>query len=151
MTRLGAAFKNSQDLRVKTFELAGQLFRVRIPLTKEMTALEERVDKIDEEEAEKRYQKLVAGFDRSVETEGVVFTDNDVLVDGRSTRDVVKVGLQFENRVVEFIKLLVPVDGTLDDLTYEEIDAEWPLSVQIDLIGKIAEAIQPGYKEERKN
>ena len=151
MTRLGAAFKNSQDLRVKTFELAGQLFRVRIPLTKEMTALEERVDKIDEEEAEKRYQKLVAGFDRSVETEGVVFTDNDVLVDGRSTRDVVKVGLQFENRVVEFIKLLVPVNGALDDLTYEEIDAEWPLSVQIDLIGKIADAIQPGYKEERKN
>lgn len=151
MTRLGAAFKNSQDLRVKTFELAGQLFRVRIPLTKEMTALEERVDQIDDEEAEKRYQKLVAGFDRSVETEGVVFTDNDVLVDGRSTRDVVKVGLQFENRVVEFIKLLVPVNGTLDDLTYEEIDAEWPLSVQIDLIGKIADAIQPGYKEERKN
>lgn len=151
MTRLGAAFKNSQDLRVKTFELAGQLFRVRIPLTKEMTALEERVDQIDDEEAEKRYQKLVAGFDRNVETEGVVFTDNDVLVDGRSTRDVVKVGLQFENRVVEFIKLLVPVNGTLDDLTYEEIDAEWPLSVQIDLIGKIADAIQPGYKEERKN
>lgn len=151
MTRLGAAFKNSQDLRVKTFELAGQLFRVRIPLTKEMTALEERVDQIDDEEAEKRYQKLVAGFDRNVETEGVVFTDNDVLVDGRSTRDVVKVGLQFENRVVEFIKLLVPVNGTLDNLTYEEIDAEWPLSVQIDLIGKIADTIQPGYKEERKN
>ena len=151
MTRLGAAFKNSQDLRVKTFELAGQIFRVRIPLTKEMTALEERVDKIDEEEAEKRYQKLVAGFDRSVETEGVVFTDNDVLVDGRSTRDVVKIGLQFENRVVEFIKLLVPLEGTLDDLTYEDVDAEWPLSVQIDLIGKIADAIQPGYKEERKN
>jgi len=151
MTRLGAAFKNSQDLRVKTFELAGQLFRVRIPLTKEMTALEERVNKIDEEEAEKRYQKLVAGFDRSVETEGVVFTDNDVLVDGRSTRDVVKIGLQFENRVVEFIKLLVPVEGTLDNLTYEEIDAEWPLSVQIEVVGKITDAIQPGYKEERKN
>lgn len=151
MTRLGAAFKNSQDLRVKTFELGGQIFRVRIPLTKEMTALEERVDKIDEEEAEKRYQKLVAGFDRSIETEGVVFTENDVLVDGRSTRDIVKVGIQFENRVVEFIKLLVPQEGDLADLTYEQVDAEWPLAVQIEIIGKIADAIQPGYKEERKN
>ena len=151
MTRLGAAFKNSQDLRVKTFELAGQIFRVRIPLTKEMTALEERVDKIDEEEAEKRYQKLIAGFDRNIETEGVVFTDDDVLVDGRSTRDVVKVGIQFENRVVEFIKLLVPQNGELTDLTYENVDEEWPLAVQIEIVGKIADAIRPGYKEERKN
>ena len=151
MTRLGAAFKNSQDLRVKTFELAGQIFRVRIPLTKEMTALEERVDKIDEEEAEKRYQKLIVGFDRNIETEGVVFTDDDVLVDGRSTRDVVKVGIQFENRVVEFIKLLVPQSGELTDLTYENVDEEWPLAVQIEIVGKIADAIRPGYKEERKN
>ena len=70
MTRLGAAFKNSQDLRVKTFELAGQLFRVRIPLTKEMEAIQERVNQIDEKEAQKRYEKLVEGFDRSIETEG---------------------------------------------------------------------------------
>ena len=151
MTRLGAAFKNSQDLRVKTFELAGQLFRVRIPLTKEMEAIQERVNQIDEKEAQKRYEKLVEGFDRSIETEGVVFTENDVVVDGRSTREIVKVGLQFESRVVEFIKLLVPQEGTLDDLTYDDVDAEWPLSVQIELIGKIADAIQPGYKEERKN
>lgn len=151
MTRLGAAFKNSQDLRVKTFELAGQLFRVRIPLTKEMEAIQERVNQVNEQEAEKRYQKLVEGFDRSIETEGVVFTENDVVVDGRSTREIVKVGLQFEARVVEFIKLLVPQEGTLDELTYEDVDAEWPLSVQIELIGKIADAIQPGYKEERKN
>ena len=99
----------------------------------------------------KRYQKLIVGFDRNIETEGVVFTDDDVLVDGRSTRDVVKVGIQFENRVVEFIKLLVPQSGELTDLTYENVDEEWPLAVQIEIVGKIADAIRPGYKEERKN
>lgn len=151
MTRLGTAFKNSQDLRVKTFELGGQVFRVRIPLTKEMEAIEERVKEVDQAKLEERYAKLASGFDRNLETNGVVFTDNDVIVDGRSTRNIVEVGLQFESRVVEFIRLLVPQEGTLDDLTYEEIEAEWPLSVQIDIVGKIGDAIQPGYKEERKN
>ena len=151
MTRLGAAFKNSQDLRIKTFEIAGQTFRVRIPLTKEMEAIEERVKEVDQAKFDERYEKLVAGFDKNIETAGVVFTDDDVIVDGRSTKDVVRIGLQFESRVVEFIRLLVPQEGTLDDLTYEEIESEWPLSVQIEIVGKIGDAIQPGYKDERKN
>lgn len=151
MTRLGNAFKNSQDLRLKTFELGGQIFRVRIPLTKEMEAIEARVKDVDQTKFDERYEKLVSGFDKSVETEGVVFTDDDVIIDGRSTKDIVRIGLEFESRVVEFIRLLVPQEGTLDDLTYEEIEAEWPLSVQIEIVGKIGDAIQPGYKEERKN
>ena len=150
MTRLGSAFKNSDGLRLKTFELGGQIFRVRIPLTKEMEAIEERIKKVDEAEEKRRYEKMVAGFS-DVEIEGVLKTDNDVVVDGRSTREMVRMVIQMENRVVEFIKLLVPVDGNLDDITYEEIDEEWPMSVQLDLLAKINEVIAPGYKEERKN
>lgn len=150
MTRLGSAFKNSDGLRLKTFELGGQIFRVRIPLTKEMEAMEQRIDKVDAEEEQRRYEKMVAGFSDAT-IEGVVKTENDLVVDGRSTREMVRMVLKMENRVVEFIKLLVPVDGTLDDITYEEIDAEWPMSVQLDLLAKINEVIAPGYKEERKN
>ena len=150
MTRLGSAFKNSDGLRLKTFELGGQIFRVRIPLTKEMEAIEENIKKVDEAEEQRRYEKMVAGF-TDVEIEGVVKTDNDVVVDGRSTREMVRMVIQMENRVVEFVKLLVPVDGNLDGITYEEIDAEWPMSVQLDLLAKINEVIAPGYKEERKN
>lgn len=150
MTRLGSAFKNSNNLRLKTFELAGQIFRVRIPLTKEMEAIEENIKKIDEAEEQRRFDKMASGFTDAT-IEGVVKTDNDLIVDGRSTRDMVRMILQMENRVVEFIKLLVPVEGTLDDITYEEIDAEWPMSVQLDLVAKINEVIAPGYKEERKN
>lgn len=150
MTRLGSAFKNSDGLRLKTFELGGQIFRVRIPLTKEMEAIEENIKKVDEAEEQRRYEKMVAGFS-DVEIEGVLKTDNDVVVDGRSTREMVRMVIQMENRVVEFIKLLVPVDGNLDDITYEEIDEEWPMSVQLDLLAKINEVIAPGYKEERKN
>lgn len=150
MTRLGAAFKNSQDLRIKTFELAGQLFRVRIPLTKEMDAIEQRIKTIDEEEEARRYEKMVAGFN-GIEVEGVVKTENDFIVEGRSTRDMVRMVLQMENRVVEFIKLMIPNEGTLDDITYEDIEAEWPMSVQLEILAKINEVIAPTYKDERKN
>lgn len=150
MTRLGAAFKNSQDLRLKTFELGGQIFRVRIPLSKEMDAIEQRIKEIDEAEENRRYEKMVAGFN-DIEVDGVVKVENDIIVEGRSTRDMVRMVLQMENRVVEFVKLLVPHEGTLDDITYEEIDAEWPTTVQLELLAKINEVIAPGYKEERKN
>lgn len=150
MTRLASAFKNSDLLRLKTFELGGQIFRVRIPLTKEMETIEQRISKIDEAEEQRRYEKMVAGFG-DIDIEGIVKTENDVVVEGRSTRDMVRSILQMENRVVEFIKLLVPTDGTLDDITYEEIDAEWPFTVQLEILAKINEVIAPGYKEERKN
>lgn len=150
MTRLGSVFKNSDAMRLKTFELGGQIFRARIPLTKEMDAIEERINKIDEAEEQRRYEKMVAGFS-SIEMEGVVKTDNDVIIEGRSTRDMVRGILKMENRVVEFIKLLVPAEGTLEDITYEEIDSEWPFTVQLEILAKISEVIAPGYKEERKN
>lgn len=151
MTRLGAAFKSTDSLRLKTFELGGQIFRVRIPLTKEMDAIEERINTIDEAEEQRRYDKMVAGLG-NIEMEGIVQTDNDVIVDGRSTHDMVRGILKMENRVVEFIKLLVPSEGhSLDNITYEEIDAEWPFTVQLEILAKISEVIAPGYKEERKN
>lgn len=151
MTRLAGAFKNSDALRLKTFELGGQIFRVRIPLTKEMDAIEERINTIDEAEEQRRYDKMVAGLG-NIEMEGIVQTDNDVIVDGRSTRDMVRGILKMESRVVEFIKLLVPSEGhSLDNITYEEIDAEWPFTVQLEILAKISEVIAPGYKEERKN
>lgn len=150
MTRLGAAFKSTDSLRLKTFELGGQIFRVRIPLTKEVEAIEARVKNIDKEEEQRRFEKMVAGF-KDIEVEGVEKTEDDVIVDGRSSRDMVRMVLEMENRVVEFIKLLVPTEGTLDDITYEEIDAEWPMAVQLEILAKINEAISPGYKDSRKN
>jgi hypothetical protein len=45
----------------------------------------------------------------------------------------------------------VPQEGTLDELTYADVDAEWPIQVQLELLAKITEAIQPGYKVSRGN
>lgn len=150
MSRLGSAFKNSENLRLKTFEIGGQVFRVRIPLTKEMELIEGRIKEIDEAEEQSRFEKMTISFSE-IENDGIVKTEDDVIIDGKSTRDMVRMILTMENRIVEYIKLLVPVEGNLDDITYQEIDAEWPMSVQLDILAKINEVIAPGYREERKN
>ena len=153
MTRFAAAFGDkytAQSLRTKSFELGGQKFKVRIPLTKEMTELQQRILQIDPVDAKTRFDKMTSSF-KEVNIEGVVVTEDDYIVDGRSTKELVENIIQFENRIVEYIKLLVPVNGTLDDITYAEIDEEWPMQVQMELLKCISDAIQPGYKESRGN
>lgn len=153
MTRFASAFGDkytAQALRTKSFELGGQKFKVRIPLTKEMTELQQRILQIDPVDAKTRFDKMTSSF-KEVNIEGVVVTEDDYIVDGRSTKELVENIIQFENRIVEYIKLLVPVNGTLDDITYAEIDEEWPMQVQMELLKCISDAIQPGYKESRGN
>ena len=150
MTKLKSAFGEISNLRTKSFELAGYDFKVRVPLTKELDAMQDRIEKIDQAEFKKRFDKMTASF-RNDTIDGVVVTDNDVIVEGRSTKELVQTILQMENRMVEYIRLLVPVNGTLDEITYEDIEAEWPTAVQLEILAKISEAIQPGYKDSRKN
>ncbi|CAB4126289.1 hypothetical protein UFOVP70_33 [uncultured Caudovirales phage] len=153
MTRLSSAFGDkyqSQAIRTKTFVLGGHTFKVRVPLSKEMEELQERVNKIDEAEAKRRFDKMTASF-RGEPIEGVVISEDDVIVEGRSTKELVNTVLTVESRIVEYIKLLVPETGNFDGLTYEEVEAEWPMSVQLELLSSISEAIQPGYKDSRKN
>jgi len=156
MSRISSAFgdsyqKASAHLRTKTFELGGHVFKVRIPLTKEMEQIEDRIKILNQEEAQNRLERMTSSFRSGEPIEGVVINDDDVIVEGRSTKELVKTILEMENRTVEYIKLLVPENGNLDDITYEEIEAEWPMSVQLEILAKIAESIQPGYKDSRKN
>jgi hypothetical protein len=147
--KLAGAFGNLESLRIKSFELGGHTFKVHVPLSKDLDAMQERMTKVDEVKSQERYAKLTAKFVDGVD--GAVFSDNDIVVDGRSMRDLVKTISIVENRIVEYVKLLVPVEGTLEDLTYEDIEAEFPMQVQLELVDKISESIQPGYKEARKN
>ena len=150
MSRIQSAFGDSSNLRTKSFELAGYNFNVRVPLTKELDSMQQRIEQFDKAEYQKRFDSMTSSF-RNTTIDGVVMTDDDVIVEGRSTKELVQTILQMENRIVEYIRLLVPANGTLDDITYEEIEAEWPISVQLEIIAKISEAIQPGYKDSRKN
>ena len=151
MTRLSSAFGDLQNLRTKTFELAGHTFKVRIPLSKELDDMQERISKFDKQEYQKRFDKMTSSFKESTAIEGVVVTDDDVVVEGRSTKELVETILQVENRMVEYIKLLIPDTGTLENITYQDIEDEWPMAVQLEILSRISESIQPGYKDSRKN
>ena len=151
MTRLSSAFGETTNLRTKTFELAGHEFKVRVPLSKELDDMQDRINKVDAKEFKIRFDNMTSSFLDGSDIEGVVVTDDDVIIEGRSTKELVETILQMENRMVEYIKLLIPVNGTLDDITYEDIEAEWPTAVQLEMLARISESIQPGYKDSRKN
>ena len=145
--KLSQAFGETLSLRIKPFELAGKTFRVRIPVAKEIADMEDRITKIDDAKFSVRYDKAVAGL----EGEGVEKIDGDLLFEGKSTKELIRSALQVENRITELFKLLVPVDGEISDLTYEDIEAELPFTVQLEMIRAIQSVIQPGYGEARKN
>ena len=147
---LGDSYQKAH-LRTKTFELGGHTFKVRIPLTKEMEQIEEAITTIDDAVLQQRYEKMSSSFRSGTLIDGVEITEDDVIVEGRSTKDLVRQVIMMEQRIVQYIKLLVPVEGTFDDLTYQDVDDEWPMAVQLEMIAKITESIQPGYKDSRKN
>ena len=149
MTRF-AALGDLSNLRIKSFELGGHTFKVRVPLTKEMEEISDRIEQIPAEEINERYKKMSSGFHNGEKIEGIEIKDDDVLVNGRSTRELAESAIKIERRVIEYFKLLV-IDGDLDGLTYQEIEDSFPFSVQLEIISKVSDAIQPGYKEQRKN
>ena len=155
MSKLASAFGAKYEsavaqIRTKTFSIGGHEFNVRIPLTVEMNALQERIAKVDESNLQAKFEEMTKEL-RSSPPNGVEVTENDVIIDGKSTRELANAVLMMENRVVEYIRLLVPMNGTLDDITYAEIEEEWPLAVQMEIVERVNEAIQPGYKDTRKN
>jgi 6-pyruvoyl-tetrahydropterin synthase len=150
MTRLGSAFNLNGALRTKTFELGGHTFKVKVPLTSELDEMFARIIKIDEKIVKERLKKMTDALTKEP-IEGVEVTKDDVIVNGSSTKETVVSVLQMERKITEYIKLLVPENGDLAELTYDDIEQEFPLQIQLELIEKITEAIQPGYKDARKN
>jgi hypothetical protein len=82
----------------------------------------------------------------------IKFKGDDVIVGENSLKDLAKSQASTDIRILESIKLLVPTDGTtLGDITYADIEAEFPKPIQISLVKKIAEIISAGYDDLRKN
>ena len=160
MTKFSSAFgdkyqTNRKNLLIRSFELGGHTFKVRIPLVAESDAIYKKVSEPDEDTVENVYQEItkpLRQFENN-QTEEFKFTDNDILVDGRSMREAAKNKAITEARITEFFKLLVPeMEGvTLEDLTYADIEEEFPIAVQMQIVEKIGEVISPTYREARGN
>lgn len=155
---LGAKYESKRSgLFIRSFDLGGHTFKVRIPTVAESDAIYAKIAAPDEAEIEEAYQKIVAPLlqfrnQKDLDSE-FEFTENDVLIDGRSLRETAKTKIQTQTRITEFVKLLVPEnpEDSLENLTYADVEAEFPMTVQMMMIEKIAEAVSPNYKESRGN
>lgn len=155
---LGKDFvKKKEAVRIRTFELGGHTFKVHIPSIAEADAIYQKVMNPPDEVIDALYAKMVEPLltfkDSASPEDEVEYLDDDVVVKGRSMREAAKNKAMTEAKITEYIKLLVPENpqDTMDDITYADVEAEFPLPIQLALIEKIAEVISPSYKESRGN
>lgn len=154
---LGQKFvEHKQDVRVREFELGGHTFKVRVPLTVEADATQKRLKEIDEKLVNKYYddltKELIANKDLMPKELKVEFTDNDVIVDGRSMREAAKNKVMTESRITELFKLIVPEDKSFDmsSITYSDIDELFPLPIQMQVVEEIGKVIGFDYKKTKE-
>ncbi|CAB5223094.1 hypothetical protein UFOVP367_64, partial [uncultured Caudovirales phage] len=82
--------------------------------------------------------------------EGIVEKDNDIVIEDRSMRETARNKHILQYRITEYIKFLIGENGeTLNHITYEDVESEFPLAIQLTLVEKINEVISPEYKEVR--
>jgi hypothetical protein len=160
MTKFSSAFgdnyqANKKNLMTRSFELGGHTFKVRIPLVSESDAIYKKVSEPNPEVVEEIYQNITSPLRKfeNDQDENFKFVDGDILVNGRSMKEAAKNKAITEARITEFFKLLVPeMEGaSLEDLTYKDIEEEFPMSVQMQIVEKIGEVVSPTYKEARGN
>jgi len=157
MSKLGSALgkkyeDNKLSILTRTFELGNHTFKVRVPSVQEIESIYEYFKNPDEKEIEEIYQELSKDLIKFKDeaNNSVEFKDNDIIVDGRSIREAAKNKSTIQHRIVEYIKFLIPEDGqTLEGIEYKDVEAEFPLAIQLTLVDKINEVIAPDYKDTR--
>lgn len=152
MSKLGLALgKKYEDNRLailsRSFELGGHTFKVKVPSVAEVEAIYNYSKNPNLDEIEKTYQTLIEDIKN---VEGIKEENNDIVIDGRSMKETAKNKHILQYRITAYIKFLIGENGeTLDQITYEDIEAEFPLAIQLTLVEKINEVISPEYKEIR--
>ena len=152
MSKLGTALgkkyeENRLSVLTRKFELGDHTFKVRVPSVQEIEAIYNYFKNPDEAKVEEVYQQIIKSLPNVEKQEGIEIKDNDIFVEGRSLRETAKNKQALQHRIVEYIKFLIPETGSLEDITYEDVEAEFPLSVQMTLVEKINEVISPEYKD----
>jgi hypothetical protein len=140
---------NSENIRIREFTMAGQKLRVRVPLASEMDVITKAVDDVEWQSKFDNLKTLFAADpDATIE-----HLEDDVMVNGKSIKELAIMSAKTEARIVHMIRLLVPsIEGfDMNRISYADIEEEFPFSVQIEMMKKISEVISPGYEETRKN
>jgi hypothetical protein len=157
MSKIGMALGSKYEehrlaVLTRTFELGGHTFKVRVPSVQEIESIYNYFKNPDDAKVEEVYQELIKDIVQYKDKapENIKFEENDVTIDGRSMKEAARNKLALQYRIVEYIKFLIPeLEGGLDNLEYADVEAEFPLAIQLELVEKINEVISPDYKEVR--
>ncbi len=134
--------ENRLSVLTRTFELGNHTFKVKVPSVQEIEAIYNYANNPNEEKVEKEYKNIIVGFEKDE-------VNGDVIIEGRSMRETAKNKEILKYRIIEYFKFIIPETGSLDDLTYEDIESEFPLAVQLTIVEKINEVISPDYRDTR--
>jgi hypothetical protein len=153
---LGKKFESQKDeIRIRSFEINGHTFKVKVPLTIETDLMYQRMKIVDQETIKKYYDELtaeiIANKDKNTSEIKVVFEDNDVIIEGRSMREAATNKALTELRITEMFKMLVPEEKgfNMETITYDMIDELFPFAVQMQIIDNISQTISSNYKESK--
>ena len=160
MTALAKAFgkkfeAHKDEIRIRSFEMNGHTFKVKVPLTIETDLMYERLKTPNQDDVEKYYKELtselIANKDKATEEIKVEFQENDVVIEGRSMREAATNKALTQLRIVEMFKMLVPEEKGFDmaTITYDMIEELFPFAVQMQIIDRISQTISPTYNESK--
>lgn len=157
MSKLASALgkkyeQNRISVMTRQFELGNHTFKVRVPSVGEIEAIYDYFKSPNDDDVEKEFVAMTAQLQslKDATDDSVQFTDDDVIVDGRSMREAARNKTVLQHRIVEYIKFLIPETGEMPaDLTYQDVSDEWPLAIQLMIVDKINEVISPDYREIR--
>ena len=147
----GSKFMEHKDtLRIRTFQLGKHTFKVKVPLTVEIEAMYERLKEVDDYIVQKYYEDLTKDFqnkEKYKDDPEVKYVENDILIKDKSLRETAKNKVITENRITEFVRLLVPENKDFDmsKVTYTDIEELFPFAIQLELIEQISNCISPNY------
>ena len=136
--------ENRVSVLTKTFVMGEHTFKVRVPSVGEIEAIYNGFKNPNEDDVEKEFQNIIKNIDNVEKYK----KGDDVVIDGRSMREAAKNKCAIQFRIVEYIKLLVPENGqSLNDLTYADVEDEFPFTIQWELVEAINKAISPSYED----
>ena len=151
---LGKNFvKNKEAVRIRSFELGGHTFKVKVPLTAEFEVMQQRMKEIDESKVEEYYKEITKDLEpfRNNPKEGAEYKKDDILLDGRSMRETARNKLIAEQRITELFKLLVPEQDGFDmnTITYPMIEELFPFPIQMQIIEEISRVVSIQYEAQK--
>jgi hypothetical protein len=167
--KLGKQFEQvKDDIQIKkiSIDLGDVKFdlKLKVPLKKEMEQINTLIFSPPKEKVDAAFERISAPMRQTLEEGGeefikalntnkqsVTVTDDDLIMDGVSLRQVAQYQAIEEIKIEQYFHLLVSESGNAVDESYEQICAEFPEFVIKEIVQAIQAAIAPDYKNAKKN